>query len=563
MTEIYLLALVIALASGLAILMRHLRQPLIVSYLAAGVVLSAFHLVRPEQLQFLAILPEIGLAFLLFLVGMELDLREFRSLGRNVLLAGLGQVVLTTAVLYFFLARQGVFGGPALVVALALSFSSTVLVVKLLLEEKDLSSLHGKIAVGILLLEDLLAILTLMFLSVFSGQTAVGLGPLMVVFLKGVFLIWGAIFSGRRVLPTIFKWTADNSELLFLTGIGWCLVFVSLSLVIGFSLGVGAFLAGVSLAQSVYRTQISGRIKPLRDFFIMIFFIDLGTGVSFSALSGQWLFVLTILVYTIVIKPLVFFLTLTGLRFRVHTAFQTAVLLSSVSEFSLIILVLGGRLGLVGKSLISSVIFATVLSFVFSSLLVTYKRGIYERIKNILKKVERKGALGVSFFPHEQMDFKEHAILVGCHRSGTVILPTLRRIFGDNLLVVDFNPEVIENLKNSFVPCLYGDISDPEVAELLHLKEAGLVVSTVRDLTDNLALLDAVEKAQSKAMVVVTAGDTKEAITLYERGAHHVSLPLLLEGNSIGHLISEHRETLSELASERERKLGELKRINQ
>jgi len=263
------------------------------------------------------------------------------------------------------------------------------------------------------------------------------------------------------------------------------------------------------------------------------------------------------------IKPAVFFGILTFLRFRVHTAFQTAILLSSVSEFSLIILVLAGQLGFIGREILSPVVFATVVSFIFSSMLVTHKGKIYGLIKTYLKRLERKGVLRIGFFPENRQSFVEHAVLIGCHRSGGVVLPILRKIFGDNLIVVDFNPDVIEELKNSFVPCLYGDLADPEIAELLNFKDASLVVSTVRDLSDNLVLLDALEKAQSKATIVITAADVAEAITLYERGAHHVSLPLLLEGNSIGHLISEHRETLKDLAQERERKLGELKRIKQ
>ncbi|MBI4099464.1 cation:proton antiporter, partial [Candidatus Microgenomates bacterium] len=418
MTEIYLLALVISLASGLAILMRRLRQPLVVSYLLAGGLLSLFGLVRPEQLQFLAFLPEIGLAFLLFLVGMELDLGEFRTLGKNVLVATVCQVAIATGFFWLLLGNW--------VLALALAFSSTILVVKLLLEGKEISALHGKLAVGILLTEDMLAVLALMFIS--SARLDV------LVLLKGLFLIWLAIFAGKKLLPNLFRLTADNTELLFLTGIGWCLLFVSGAAFLGFSVGIGAFLAGVSLAQSVYRSQISSRIKPLRDFFIMIFFIDLGTGLSFSALSGLWGVTLAILAYVILIKPLIFFLTFVVLRFRVHTAFQTGILLSSISEFSLIILVVAARAGLVGKEFLSPVIFAAVVSFVLSSLLVTHKQLVYRFVKIWGKRLERSGAVSMIFFPKENQAFSDHAILVGCHRSGSIILATMRKTYGDNLI---------------------------------------------------------------------------------------------------------------------------------
>jgi len=551
-TEIYLLALVISLACGLAILMRQYRQPLVVSFILAGAILSIFGLVRPEQLQFLKFLPEIGLAFLLFLVGMELDLGEFRSLGKNILVVGLSQIVISTAILFWLTGN--------FVVGMALSFSSTILVVKMLIEERELVSLQGKLAMGITLLEDLVAVVGLIFLGLMGTGQILGWTAGLLVLVKAAFLIWLALFSGKRLLPKIFEFTANNQELLFLTAIGWCLLFVSLATWLGVSVAIGAFLAGVSLAQSVYRVQISGRIKPLRDFFIMLFFIDLGAGISVSAVqSSAWL-LLGIIGYTLLVKPAIYFFTLTALRFRVHTAFKTAILLSSISEFSLISVYLAAGSGLLPKEMTSVVVFATVLSFILSSFLITHGQSIFVRVKGILKKVERKKTFSIDFVPEGQLEFSDHAVLIGCHRSGEIILKSLKKIYGENILVLDFNPDVVEKLKNSFTSCLYGDISDPEVVEKLNLKRAKLVVSTVRDLKDNLALLDAAEKAQSKAVVIITASDSVEAIKLYERGAHHVSLPLALEGGSISQLIHDYQDNWSDLFKEKEKKLGELKR---
>lgn len=553
-TEIYLLALVVCLASGLAILVRRYKQPLVVSYVVAGVLLSVFGLVRPEQLQFLKFLPEIGLAFLLFMVGMELDLGEFKSLGKNILIVGLGQIAVS-GVLLFWLTGSWIAG-------IALSFSSTILVVKMLIEERELVSLQGKLVMGIALLEDLVAVVLLIFLGLLGSGQNLSFVPAVLVLAKAAFLIWLALFAGKRLLPRVFQLTADNQELLFLTGIGWCLLFVSLASYLGVSVAIGAFLAGVSLAQSVYRVQISGRIKPLRDFFIMLFFIDLGAEISLSAL-GSSVSLLTLLVgYTLLIKPAIFFLTLMALRFRVHTAFKSAILLSSISEFSLISVYLAASGGLLSKDLVSVVVFATVLSFVLSSFLITHGQVIFSRIKVVLKKVERKKTFSIDFVPEGQLAFSDHAVLVGCHRSGEIILKALKKFYGENVLVLDFNPEVVENLKNNFISSLYGDIADPEVLEKLNLKQAKLVVSTVRDLRDNLALLDAVEKMQSKVAVIVTAADSAEAVKLYERGAHHVSLPLTLEGLTISRLISDYQGSLGELTREREKKLGELKRSN-
>lgn len=552
MAQIYLLAFVLALSSGLAIVTRRFNLPIVVSYIASGAILSLFGIVSPEKLGFLKFLPEIGLAFLLFLVGMEFDLKEFRSIGRNVIFASLGQVIISAVFLLFLVNKILVLSFPAnLVLALALTFSSTILAVKILSGGGEITSLHGKMSVGILLLEDLLAIVLLMFLGSFNPA---------IILPKAVFLIWLALFSGRRLLPQVFRYTADNLELMFLTAIGWCLVFVSLAQFLGVSVGIGAFLAGISLAQSDYKLEIGGRIKPLRDFFIMIFFIDLGLVINVLAIRSFLFPALLFSLYALIIKPAIFFLLFVGNRFRAHTAFRTAVLLSSLSEFSLIVVYSAAQLGIIPDGLVSLVVLSTVFSFIFSSLLISHSAGLYKLLKNILKKLERQKTLNLDFMPKEETEFTGHAVLVGCHRSGQIVLKVLKKLFGENLLVADFNPEVIETLKNSFVTCLYGDVADPEILERLRLKEAKLVISTVRDLADNLVLLDALEKTQSKAVIIITASDTKEAASLYERGAHHVSLPLTLEGNSIGRLIYDYQDNLTSLTKERERKLGEIKR---
>lgn len=244
MHEIYLLALVLALAAGLAIFTKRLGLPLLVSYIGVGAFLSAFHLVKPEELEFLAILPEIGLALLLFLVGMELDFGEFKSIGKRVALATIGQVAITSGVIYLALTTfGGIASVSALVLAIAVSFSSTILVIKLLIEEKELSTLHGKLSVGILLVEDLVAIVLLMIMTVMFGGGERTFAPtdIALVLGKGIFLIALALFAGKKILPTIFKLTADSTELLFLTAISWCLIFVSLSSYLEFSLAIGAF----------------------------------------------------------------------------------------------------------------------------------------------------------------------------------------------------------------------------------------------------------------------------------------------------------------------------------
>lgn len=550
MAQIYLLALVISLAAGLGLIFSRFKQPLLVSYVIAGAVLSAFHLIKPEQLEFLAILPEVGLAFLLFLVGMELDLREFRKLGKNILILTLGQVVLTTILVWFFTQN--------LIVGVAVAFTSTILVVKILLEEKEVSSLHGRLAIGSLLVEDLLAVILLMGIGVAaSGQTSAL--SLVGVLAKGLGLIYFSLVSGKKILPGIFKLTANNGELLFLTAVSWCLLFVSLAIFAGFSLGIGAFLGGVSLAQSVFRLQISAKLKPLRDFFIMIFFLDLGTGLSISAVSANLGLGLGLLFFAVIIKPAIFILILSLLKYRAHTAFQTGIYVSSISEFSLIVVAMAAKLGFINPTLLSPVIFATVVSFIISSLEITHRRRIYQLLEKPLKKLERAESVIGRVVTNSQLK-QNHAVLVGCHRAGEIVLKGLTPVYGQDTIVLDFNPETIEDLKNRGVDCVYGDVADLEVLDFLNLKKAQVVISTVRDLNDNLFLLDHLEKIQAQAIIILTAEDATQAVKLYERGAHYVSLPMDLEGHSLVRLVHEHVREPRWFGQEREKRLGELRR---
>lgn len=563
MEHITLLALIIGLAALLALVMKRLNQPILVSYLAVGAILSAFHIVKPDQLSFLSILPEIGLALLLFLVGMELDLGSFKSLGVKIALMTVFQATVTTVLMSFVF--QGFFGLPmwsAVTLALALSISSTIIIIKLLYERRELPSLHGKMLVGAALVEDLIAVGALMILTAMTSQGGSLSGMAFgVIALKGVALLVLSLFAGKKVLPHVFRLTAENGELLFLTAVAWCLGFVALASFLGFSLAIGAFLGGVSLAQSVYRVQITGKIKPLRDFFIMLFFLGLGTGLSISGIGAYFPLAITLLLYSLLVKPIIFFLILIGLRFKAHPAFKTAIYISSISEFSLILVAQTAQAGLISPALLSPLIFATVISFVASSIMASKARWIYARLRPILKPLELKGGLADS--EGDLAELKDHAILIGCHRSGEIILSKMKKIFENNLIVVDFSPEVIDRLQKEGVASLYGDVIDPEVYEQLNFKDAKMVVSTIRDLDDNLALLDIMNKAESRAAVIISAADNTEALRLYEKGAHHVSLPTDLEGASISNLVTDNGNHLRSLMADRKEKQEQAKVAHQ
>ena len=277
MTDVFSqLAVVLLLSSLFGFIVLRFKLPLVVAYLLTGICLSFAVLFDPTHSAVLEILPELGVAFVLFLIGMELDLREIKLLGKPILLSSIGQVIVST-MLGFLIARAlGFETTESIYLGLGLSFSSTVVVVKMLLEKRDLNSLYGKLSIGILLVEDLVAIVALMLLTVGSSFLNLGLQeslPLLVLIFKAIGLFLLTFVISKYVLAGIFNAVAKSVELLFLTAITWCFIFTSIAILSGFSVVIGAFLAGVALASSPYHLQIQGKIKHLRDFFVTLFFV--------------------------------------------------------------------------------------------------------------------------------------------------------------------------------------------------------------------------------------------------------------------------------------------------
>src|SRR3989344_553823 len=296
------LAIILGLSSILGYIMVRFKLPLLIAYLLGGLVIATVSVFDVRSSEVLHFLPEIGIAFVLFLVGMELDIREIKNLGKPIITAGTLQIVITT-ILGSSLARLFGFGvAESWYLGVGLAFSSTILVIKLLLDKKDITALYGKLAIGILLLEDLLAVILLVFLTVSNSVFSLGLQqafPLLTLLVKALILFVLAILLSKHILPSIFKAVSKQAELLFLTALAWCFIYISFAILLGFSVVIGAFLAGVTLASSPFHYQIQGKVKPLRDFFVTLFFVYLGTQVNFSELGKVLPITILFTIYTL------------------------------------------------------------------------------------------------------------------------------------------------------------------------------------------------------------------------------------------------------------------------
>lgn len=535
------LAAVLTTCSVLGLLVLRLKLPLVVGYLLAGVALSAFMPIDLHELAVFKFLPELGIALILFLIGMELDLREIKALGAPIIVGSLGQIFISTFAGFAIAGFLGFSQVESLYMGLGLAFSSTIVIIKLLLEKRELSSLYGKLALGMVLLEDLVAILVLMGISVGSSVFSTGLQnsmPLVTLLLKAIGLFFLTFILSRFVLERIFDAVAKSVELLFLTAITWCFLFTTLAVWAGFSVVIGAFLAGVALASSPYSLQIEGKVKPLRDFFLTLFFVYLGTEAHVQDFVTYWPAILAFTLCALIAKPIIVMLVLGAFGFRKHTFFHTAISLSQISEFSLVVLLVGLTAGIVSPAALSVMAAVAVISMIISSLAITYSNKLY-----------RIFAPYIGFFQHgkftHEMEVRmeeeayDHIIIIGAHRVGGPIVNYLSKT-NIPFLVIDFNPRVVQQLRERNIKVIYGDIDDPEVLESIHIDKAKLIISTSQDHEDNAFLLEEMNRRKIRAKVIVRATDREEEKEFRKMGADYVILPEKVSGDFLVTQLKSH-----------------------
>ncbi len=528
--------MVVILATLVGIGFRAVKLPLILAYLTTGVLIFGSHKIIPGFQAELSYLPQFGVAFLLFLVGMELDIKRLGGVGKAVIISSVGQMVCTTGLVAMFGRWAGLTIAESFYLGLGVSFSSTIIIVKLFLDKHELDSLHGRIALGITLVEDLVAVMVLMFLSLSGSYLELGLTasiPLVSLLVKALGLglfAWG--FS-RYVVVRILEYVAVNMELLFLSAVAICFLFIELFVWSGFSLEIGAFVAGVVLGNSDFRLQIASRVKPLRDLFVAIFFIELGLMLGRGLGETNFWMVFVLVIFSLAGKPLFFMFALTWFGYKRHSLFQAAVGLSQVSEFSLIMLSLALSKGQVGQPVLSTIALTVVVTMSVSTFTITNSERIYALLKPIIdlfpfgKRHEETG---------EVVEISQHTVLVGCDRSGTRIVAYFKQLHG-KLVVVDFNPDVFERLKSEKVDVIFGDMADSDVVEKAGIGKAKLIITTVRNINDNLALLEYLKKFKSSAKVIMSANTTVEASVLKKEGANRVVVPMALEGEYVVSLL--------------------------
>ena len=530
------ISLLLGLASIFGILARRFKQPILVGYLFAGLAAAYFGLIGESEI--IKNLGKIGVALLLFLVGVEMNIREIPTIGKAALYTGLGQMLFTFVIA---LSAGLLFGFgllPSIYIAIAMSFSSTIIIVKLLSEKKDLDTLYGKVAVGFLLVQDLVAVLILMFLAG-MGSGGVTIAGYIFIAIKGALLIIAVWALSKKVLPYLFeRYVAESVELLFIVSIAWALGVAALVAgPLGLSLEIGGFMAGLALSNLPEHLEIASRTRPLRDFFLTLFFLTLGASLLVEGIGSIIFPALVFSLLVLIGNPIIVMIVMGFLRFKKRTSFLSSVTVAQISEFSLIVMAAGLALNHVSQSHVALTVIVAAITMTISTYIILGADKIYLRLKNKLSIFERE------IFTEPQVlakdTYSDHIILIGCGRTGKRLLSLFSRKKVP-YIIVDYNPDLYTQMIAEKKPIVFGDISDPEILEAVSVERARMIISTSADFTDNLALLDYLKKQRRKPTTVFEAPTREEAIKLYESGANYVVLPEVLAGEHLRHILSSH-----------------------
>jgi Kef-type K+ transport system membrane component KefB len=478
------LGYILVAAAVVVVIATRLRVPSIVGYLAAGLLLGPVTglLTVGDAVHLIA---EVGIALLLFLVGLELSLDKIRDVGRVAVLAGIGQVVFTAvgglliALVLGFTLMESLFLGTAL------TFSSTVVVVKLLDQKAEIDSLYGRIAVGIFLVQDLVVIVALTFLSGLGNPdqlTATGVGTGLVRAFGGMALLLGvALLSARYVLPRVFAWVAGSPEPMLIWSLCWCFLFVIGAEVLDLSLEIGAFLAGLSLAQLPYNHDLRRRVHPLMNFFLAVFFVSLAVQMEFGGAAEHAVSAVVLSLFVLIGNPFIFMLIIARAGYAERTSFLTSVTVAQISEFSFIFAALGLASGLIDQSILSLIGVIGVVTIAASSYMILYNHELYDIVRRAgLLRMFRARTDEVAEPSKRPTD---HVIVVGMNALGRRLVELLAER-GETVVAVDTDPRKLEELPAQTV---LGSADYYSVMDEANLPGARLLISALQiEDTNNL-----------------------------------------------------------------------------
>lgn len=527
------ISVLLGITVSIAFLMRALRQPLLIAYLLAGIIAGPMFLnLLQSGGQTFDALAEFGVVLLLFVVGLSLNVHHIKNIGKVAVITGFSQIIFTTTIGFLLLLAMKFPFSSAIYLAMALTFSSTIIIVKLLAEKKDTESVYGRYTIGVMVVQDIVAIFIMMVVTSLGkgGGLWLEIGTL----IGKIFILIGFVgITARYLIPKILERVARSGEFLFIFTVTWCFGIASLLYWLGFSLEIGAIMAGLSLGSSPYHSEIASRIKPLRDFFIVIFFIILGSEMSLANLSNTWLIGVILSVFILVGNPFILYSVFRSLKFTRRNSFLSGVTAAQVSEFGFVLLIVGRNANHIAGTELEIFTIVALITIITSSYIITYNEQVFDFLKPFF----------ALFGPdrHRQNEDKVEdyeAFVLGYHRIGWKVCESLAEK-NIKYAVVDYNPEAIKRLKSRNIPAFFGDVTDLEFLETLPFDKAKMIISTIPEYEDEAVFFKYIRKQNKKVIIVGNLYHNTYLDDLYEAGANYVMMTHLLGGQWISDIIKD------------------------
>lgn len=528
-------------------IIKILKQPSIIGYILSGVIAGPVLLNIIDSTETLSAFSQIGVALLLFFVGLNLNPKVVKDVGKVSFITGMGQVLFTTTIGYFLAKMMGFDHITSLYIAIGLAFSSTIIIMKLLSDKKDLEALYGRISIGFLIVQDFIAILILLVISSISNGADLaylaietilkGLGGLVLLTLLTIY-----------ILPPLTDLIAKSQEYLLLFSISWCFVIASIFHYLNFSIEAGALLAGITLSMSPYHLEISSKMKPLRDFFLILFFIMLGSQMIFSNITSNLFLIIGLSLFVMIGNPLVVIFLMGRLGYTKRNSFLAGLTVAQISEFSFIVVTMGVTVGHVSQETLSIITAIGLLTFTGSTYMILYSHKIYPVISKYLSFFEKKGKKKDEHRYHK--DNNHEIMLFGYNRIGFDILESLNKI-KKKFLIVDYDPETIAKLSKEGYDCRYGDANDSELLDELDFSKIKMIISTIPLIDTNLLIINKVREVNKKTIISVVSHQIDDAVRLYDEGATYVIMPHFLGGKHFSTMIEKNKLSTSNFLKEK------------
>lgn len=524
-TEFSLLLIISAFAGMITL---WLKQPVLIAYIVVGILVGPAGLGLVGAHSQVDLLAQVGVAVLLFVVGLKLDLQHIRHIGPVALATGLGQ--LTFTIIFGFVLTYAMGKSPmdAIYVAVALTFSSTIIIVKLLTDKREIDALHGRIAIGFLIVQDLAVVIAMMFMSTLKTGNEVELTQVILSLALRLTVVVIAMFILMRyLLPKIVASMARSQELLLIFAIAWGTSFAALGEWSGFSKEAGAFLAGFSLASSVYRDAISARLTGIRDFLLLFFFIDLGSKLDFSTLGAEVWPAVALSLFVLIGNPLIVMGIMGYMGYRKRTGFLAGLTVAQISEFSIIFVAMGISLGHVGKDVLGLTTIVGIVTIALSTYMILYSHPLYDYLSNWLSIFERKKPYKELTSESKNSEKNEPDVIVfGAGRYGSALANGLQKT-GLNVLTVDFDPENYKKQQRKGLNIRYGDGTESDFIDSLPIKNTQWIVSTLPDITTNKSLMHALKVNHYHGKIAIVAREELDKPMLNKLGATIVLYPII------------------------------------